>query len=325
MITLNQNINRLISFSGKPVEKSKTEASLSETFSLEKDKTLPRCSLNMQRVYTDIAGEYKYFSKFLSKSGRLTREEYDDIIKNHKAAIMKAARFCDKSLFNSTTPENLAEIATAVNSYLKDTYGDYRIISVGTSPSALTEQLELMGNDVIFLPCSNLMFFSLNDNKPNEVKNLNIILDFLQRKGLKNDDKTNLIIDYCSSGKTLDSIYSFITQKFDDIPFSKFKKISLARLLDGCFKDETAEQRKKIKDFLQDISNSTVTECTNMPHFHIVSALYCSQRERESTIFPFNKNTEEIYTEFDNFSRPLGRAFSLCTFNEIQKLNADSL
>ena len=104
------------------------------------------------KVKNDRASENQFFEDFIKRGGRISKEEYDDIVKNHKSAIIKAKQMCEGLYYTDTQPEDAARISLKVSDYIKEHFPDCRIISVGTSPAVLTEQLELMGMDVIFLP-----------------------------------------------------------------------------------------------------------------------------------------------------------------------------
>ena len=228
---------------------------------------------------------------------------------------------CDSSYYTETLPEDIARISLKVCDYLKDNFSDCRIISVGTSPAVLTEQLELMGMDVIFLPFSNFRQFNGEDIDDEVRRNISIVMDFIRHKGLNNDGKVNLILDYKSSNDfgTLDNIHNLICSEFPDIPIERIKKMVLSDLIDFACQNSSEFNKKRNSYFMGDVSCSTIEELTNVPHFYIIPDEHMSLSEIKSTIFPNKKPESELFEKFETFSRPLARAFSLCSFHEIQK------
>ena len=103
------------------------------------------CSNSVQRqnVIFNTRKKDLFFTEFLSRKGRVTKEEYEDIIKNHPSVLTKCGQYVKKNVFKSfVMPKELANIAINTNGYLKDTFENYRIVSIGTSPAALCEQLK---------------------------------------------------------------------------------------------------------------------------------------------------------------------------------------
>lgn len=310
-----------ISFCQRALKSSIQIPCIDVVFTDEANAVFAIAERNKLEIENNLSVSRQHFSDFLKREGRITADEFKDIFSNHKSTILKARKMIDESFDVDVMPEDIARIAIRVSDYIKEKWGDVRIISVGTSPAALAEQLALMGNDVIFLPLSN--FRKIDDAEENAVvnRNLSIAMNFLKYKGLTNDGKTNLILDFKSSkeNSTLDNVYYYISKEFSDIPEEKFQKVSLADLLNEAFEDGSDFEKRRISYFINDISCSCIEEYSNVPHFYIRPEKYISRQEAENTVYPYQKSNTEIYEQFEKFSRPLARAFSLCSIYEIQK------
>lgn len=146
--------------------------------------------------------------KFIAKNGKVTKEEYEEIKENHSDIIEYAKQYCKDHYTGESTPESIAEVVIYTDEYFRNRYNGYRIISIGTSPSVITEQLAAMGHDVIFLPVSGLSSFvpqvkssiySVN------VEALEALMQFLESKNI-NDGKKNIVLDRTASGISLEAI-----------------------------------------------------------------------------------------------------------------------
>ena len=207
--------------------------------------------------------EERFFKNFLKKDGKLTREEYLDIKNNHPSIIMKAGNYCNK--YNGDIrPIDLAQITLKIDEYFKNKYKNYRIISIGTSPAPITEQLANMGNDVVFLPVSGIRCLDDSQYKNQEyINQMELLMHYLESKNI-NDGKLNLVLDYASSGKTLGVLTDAIKQYFM-FPFNQIQKLSLSDVLfsSGAINNPNAGL------FYEDIRLSFIDEISNVPHFPI--------------------------------------------------------
>ena len=73
-----------------------------------------------------------------------------------------------------------------------------------------------------------------------------------------------------------------------------------------------------ITDCLLDMETSKIENISNIPHFPVV--YFIPDGYDADEIFDTkNKTEQEIFRAFEEYSKPLARAFSLCTMHEINK------
>ncbi len=255
-----------------------------------------------------------FFDEFLHKKGRVTKEEYQDIVKHHPSALVKAQKYCFENYKGASSPRNIADITLRLDEYFKKKYRNYRIISIGTSPSPVTEQLANMGHDVVFLPVTGLRLGYIPcltelDNRAE----LRALMQYLDTKNI-DDGKLNIILDYTSSGITLNAITGYIQEYFNFAP-EQIKKLSLN---DDILRKYFCESKDNL---VKDLVRSDIEEASNVPHFPVTQKgirIYRLPGSDENMIFfDINEPKQELFEKFDNNSTPLGRAFALCTMHEI--------
>jgi len=271
-----------------------------------------RTEITLQKM-----NEKRFFEAFLFKEGKVTKEEYEDIIKNHPSVLLWAQKYCNDNYTGKLTPYDAAVNALRVDKYFKNIYKNYRIISLGTSPSPITEQLMNMGHEVVFLPISGLRIGYKQDKTTLEnMAELRALMQYLDKKDI-DDGKLNIVLDFASSGKTLNITTKFIKEYFG-FNHKTLGKVSLGdRILDYYYD-------KPRNDFVKDAINSEIENISNVPHFPVTPSgieLYGLEGDEDTTIF-FDKDTpkQELFEEFEEYSTPLARAFALCTMAEIDKL-----
>ena len=263
--------------------------------------------------------EESFFEEFLSKEGKVTKEDYKEIKRNHPSILIKAQEFCNSCYKGKLTPYDAAVNTLRVHEYFKNNYKNYRIISLGTSPSPITEQLMNMGHDVIFLPISGLRIgYRQNKTCLENMAEMRTLMQYLDKKDI-DDGKLNIVLDFASSGKTLNITTKFIKEYFG-FNHKTLAKVSLGdRILDFYYDEHR-------NNFIKDAIGSKIEEIANMPHYPVTPMgieLYNSEGDEDTTII-FDKDTprQEYFDEFESFSMPLARAFALCTMAEIEKLSA---
>ena len=265
------------------------------------------------------AKNYKEYSfkDFLAHEGKITKSEYSDIKKNNPDIISQAQRYCDTFYCGDITPQDIAEISIRSDNYLRRIYKDYRIISLGTSPSPITEQLANLGHEVVFLPISGLKGCTLLLSDTKNSKELHSLLEYLESKNI-NDEKLNIILDYTATGSTLDKMTDFIKEYFS-LQNKYIKKLSVQNFLnsvfgsrDYYFQNAYHSKVKQIEAYRNDMFNSLIERISNVPHFPIT--------EGKVIFLDDNLSKQDLFKQFENYSTPLARAFSLSTMSEIDKL-----
>ena len=263
--------------------------------------------------------ERRFFNEFLSRPSKLTKEEYEDIKQNHPSILAMARNYVKRNFKSEFAPEELAIIVDKVDKYLKNNYKNYKIISLGTSPAALCEQLSALGHDIIYVPVSGLQNYITGEYTLDELPNLKTVLDYVKSKNT-DDNKNTIILDYVSSGKTLNTMGSLISQ-YCNIPREKICKLSLGNLLTESFKDVSFFDKAPKSSFSEAVGFCEVDQISNVPHFSVTPEADREYENKEYTIKAEDKTKEELFREFENYSSPLARAFSLCAMQEYNLLN----
>ncbi len=275
-------------------------------------------SIQKQEIELQINKEKKFFVDFLDANGKVTKEEYEDIVKNHPMALMKMREYCDRDYCGCTTPEGLAQVVLETDRLLKEKYPDARIISIGTSPSPITEQLQYLGHEIIFIPVSGFRRYNPDNKMITECPNFKILTKYIKSKKI-NNDKLNVVLDFTSTGQTLKNMKQFI-KDICKIKDKNIKAISINNLLHSSYsyKHQIENQDVPIDDCLLDMQSSIIERISNVPHFSVVYRKLVDDIDYIN-IDVTNKTEQQIFREFEDYSRPLARAFSLCTMHEINK------
>jgi hypothetical protein len=284
-----------------------------------------------QQIAVSNQREDVFFTEFLNKKGKVTKKEYEDILKNHPSAIVKSYKFVEKIGATATTPAQCAKAALKLKeSYDKEYKGNYSIVSIGTSPSPITEAMSALGAKVIFIPASGLnmlskdrlyIFRSQYPTTSSRIPNIKYIAEYMKKNSstLKKTDFL-ILLDYCCSGTSLDNMCQIFEEE-NIHPSERMHDRSI--LSDLCeltnLKDETSTFKlEEYANIAHDMQCSSFEEVSNVPHFHI----YDQYNENvDFHISSKNKSKRQLFREFDNFSRPLARAYALCTINEAMKLS----
>ncbi len=264
-----------------------------------------------------LVGE-KYFSDFLDKKHKVTKEEYDDVIKNHPSTLILAQEYCKKNYGGVTTPKEMAGIVLKIDKYLKNNCQNYRIISLGTSPACIAEQLANLGNEVIFLPVSGLSSHNTEYSLIEELPDLRILMEYLENKNI-DDGKMNIVLDYTATGRSLRYITETIREYFS-LGIRDIESVSLTDLLNKSFKNSSLAEKFSKNSFFDDVAFSYVGEISNVAHFPITQKAKERYKAKDHAIYCEDISKDELFKKFDEFSRPLARAYSLCVLHEIDKL-----
>ena len=272
-----------------------------------------------QEIQSAEIKEEKYFKEFLSRQNKLTKEEYLEVKNNHPASIMKAFLYSKKNYWGTLDPMDLAIVADKVDKYLKENYKDCKIISLGTSPAALCEQLECLGHEIIYVPVSGLQYYSKDSDKIDNLPNLKAVLDYIKSKSTDNN-KDIIILDYVSSGKTLDTMTELVG-KYCNIPEEKLIKLPLNALLKKAFEKDTVFDSISKARFIEDVGFCEIENLGNVPHFSVMPKADSEYQDKSGTVDFKNKTQEELFKEFENYTQPLARDFALSAMHEYNRIN----
>ena len=274
--------------------------------------------------------EDKIFTFFLRKPKKVSVREYKNICKKYPFIIDKARDMVLKDSFAYTTPAQIAKLALNTKNYLDNCERlkgkEYTIVSIGTSPTPLTETLDNLGCNVAYIPISGLRFCTEN-NHVAENENLKLALEYLKEKCSKNNkDMQYVVIDYAFSGRTLKTISSLMSKDNYITDKKNIWELSLSELLAKVFKEEEVSLEKKyelediekfFEEYDDDLYCSDFTPLGNVPHFYLEDR---KNEERYGSVYSVGKTKEELFKEFDNYSRPLARSFNLCVLNTLDMM-----
>ena len=135
----------------------------------------------------------------------------------------------------------------------------------------------------------------------------------------KDDGKKIIVLDYYNTGESLKAIQSILNER-KDIASSKIATHSIIDDLKKCTQDENYIHlsSKDVSAIEADMRYSKIERIANVPHFYMDETDV--SKNRSATIFAKQKTQRQIFREFENFSRPLGRMYALCTLDEIKKI-----
>ena len=299
------NICQYNSFTPKRCDKISTEIFKSNNaMSFGTLTCVQKTDIDIKKLQEEV-----FFEDFMDRKGKVTQEEYENIKKNHPSALIKAKQLVDLFYFGNTTPKETAEISLAVSKYLNERYKNYRIISLGTSPAPIAEQLQYLGHDVVFLPISAM------DISDNNSKEMHILIEYLKTKN-SDDKKTNILLDYTYSGHTLEAMTKLIKKNY------RFKKTVKSVSLNNLFEYLKRNKLAHPSNYSTDMYMSHIENISNVPHFPVTKSGIRKYQSinKAGTVYRCNLSDEDVFKKFESYSTPLARAFSLCTMAEIDKL-----
>ena len=271
-----------------------------------------------------------FFKNFINKKGKVTIKDYNKIAKKHPKSIVKAYKLIEKEALTQSSPKTIAKAAIKLKEkYDKEYKGKYLIASIGTSPAPICEVMSAIGCDVVFIPASGLKMlefnrlYSFRDKYPSaSSRNENIahIINYAKRNGInKNDERFLVLLDYCSTGASLDNLCMLFEQE-NLYEISRMHDHSIASDLSEMsnFKDKNSIFKlEDLANIAQDMRDSTFESISNVPHFYIYNHF---NQNCKNSISSENKSSRELYKEFDEYSQPLARAYSLCAIHEAMKI-----
>ena len=291
---------------------------------------LSPCGINGKNdIEIQQTNDTKRYYEFLNRKGKVTKEEYFDIKKKNPQIISKARIYTEKMMEEKdiyTTPELSAKIISGLVHY-KDS--KHKIISIGTSPSFLTEGLKEIGVDVVFVPISNGSNCKGQDTMRDYYEcypNLKHVANYIKSKGITGEkigrDETLVLLDYKSTGRTIHLIKRILLEDCN-IPEENIRVTYLNNFIDSGLLNSKNHERKKddrenvFMNTIMDIFEQRVESMANVAHFSVYRDYF---NKRNSTyITSKNKSEEQLFREFEEFSRPEARAYQLCVLNELDK------
>ena len=163
------------------------------------------------------------------------------------------------------------KVAKLMKVMLDSTYGkgNYTFVSIGTSPAGVGKALELMGEDVRYLPISSLAYMDKSDvvkygdiEKHPEYKNFLHSIG-ISKKEINKGKKDFVFCDYTFSGKTLKILENMARKA--GLREDKAHFISMNDSLLEFFQNE--RQRKPLNEYFEEYCLSQVMEdYAGIPH-----------------------------------------------------------
>lgn len=292
-------------------------------------ETLPEVSVPYEIAVQTIK-EDEFFKTFLNKKGKISKKEYAEIIKKHPSAIIKAQKLLEKEKPTQSSPKEVAQAARKLKEkYDKEYKNGYIIASIGTSPSPITEVMSVLGSDVIFIPASglgrietskNYIFRNQYPTVASRLTNVQHIINYAKKNGIKRNRKETLILlDYCNSGTSLSNLCDIFIEEKLYTPERIHDKSILNDLIETTnLKVHNSDFRlEEYANIAHDMYYSNSEKVSNVPHFYVY------EQENQiglGSISAEGKKPNKLFKEFDEYSQPLARAFSLCVIHEAMKL-----
>lgn len=152
-------------------------------------------------------------------------------------------------------------------------YGEnnYTFVSVGTSPAPVGRFFEFLGQDVKYIPVSNVGDIGFPASELTEYQDYRQYSKFLDSVGLTRKDilksgKTHIFCDYTSTGATLDAVRHFALNS-RALPKNRVDFKSLNRELMG-YASNNPEVYSEVKNYVIDLYESNLSKYSGVPHLH---------------------------------------------------------
>ena len=282
-------------------------------------------------VQSKTLAEDKVFSDFLTKTGKVSLAEFEDVALNHPRTLTKCYEICGQERLYAT-PASTAKFAISLKNYFDDLYGkdNYLVVSLGTSPAPICETMQNIGTKTIFLPVTGLgrLHKVLQDNPiegtiANNYPNVQALMDYADLKGLKDNLGHVVLLDYENCGYSLKRMEQIFLER-GDIEAEKIHKCSVMDALSEILKNQDttkpwALDAMSVDDLKFDMSLNKSERISNVPHFEVNHNNY-DNNFIENDITDLIGPSEDLFKRFDDFSKPNARAWSLCSLNEAKKL-----
>ncbi len=291
----------------------------------------------------DFITETQYLSSFknyIHRKGKIKRETFEAMDKEKQLDYRLLARETYEQLKNqmlSLEPENSIRLSYDLKTYLDEIYKKtgYRIIAVGTSPSTIAQGMEYLGAEVIYLPLTNAREFAIDIGKDKidscinsrDCSNINILINYLKSKGIAdvNDEKTNIILDFSASGTSLNFAYNLIQEAIGQSKKAKIVKCDMIKTIEKSINKNNPIRKDfghlSVLSMLS--SNSYIQRVSPTPHFKITNkkaTINKSTYNEQNCINPADKSQKEIFKDFEDFSTPFSRIYSILLLEEAELL-----
>ncbi|MBQ4646520.1 MAG: hypothetical protein IJB79_04145 [Candidatus Gastranaerophilales bacterium] len=310
----------------KALRASKRKTTQSPTSTNESSLAI-YCPQNTQ-IALNTQKEDDYFKFFINKKGKVTKKEYDEVIKKHPRTLVLSKKLCeDIQKRTNSSPETIGKIAHELKKFYDKEYGKYTIISVGTSPAPVTEVMQNLGSKVIFLPITGLRELEQNHLYFNRVnyptlaskhENLQAIMDYCTKKGItKKDTEAIIILDLCASGKSARIIKQLLVER-KDLDEDKIFVHDLTKTLEFIKDNSDSDLTPYEIDWLDaDMRMSRCAKLCNVAHFYYDNS---GKNSSKCIVRKPNETNLSLFNRFQSFSQPNARAWALCSTHEAMKL-----
>lgn len=282
-----------------------------------------------------ILDEDEYFSQFLAKKSKVTKDEYEEIAKKHPSAIVKAYKVVEEKNPTVSSPAQVAKAAVVLKRQFDEEYKEnYTIVSIGTSPSPITETMNALGARVVFLPASGLnllnispyyIFRSQYPTIASRVANVKLIVDYARKNGINSTNKSMIILmDYCCVGTSLSNMHEIFKQE-EIVPNERLVTCSILEKLMKLTNFKKTNSIFTLEDqtnIAHDMNMSNFECVSNVPHFHVHDE---KNKEKINYVSSKGKLKYKLFKEFEEYSQPLARAFALCSIHEAMKLQEENI
>lgn len=243
-----------------------------------------------------------------SITGKVTPESFNQMSEIQKEEIYEKIPFPIKVLAG----ENIAMAMIFKNS-LDEKYGEgeYKFVSVGTSPSCVAKAMEYMGEDVVYLPMTfskGTVTKSWLDNTPyKDMYKFYMTKQGLSNTRLKKEDKIAVVCDYVSTGRSLSLANYMLTNTFGLDP-KRVKTVTMNSIIMEA-EDLTPEEKEK---YLQDmLKNEKIGDYSDVPHFDFLN--------KTPLITGEIKNTKDLIHKFENHTGQFSNSHNFALLMLLEK------
>lgn len=197
---------------------------------------------------------------------------------------------------------------------LDEKYGEgrYKFVSIGTSPACIAKAMELMGEDVVYLPMSfskDTIAKSWLDKSPY----VPMYKDFLDSKGLtnkalKDENKTAVVCDFVSTGRSLELAEYMLTNTFK-LDKERVETLKMNDVI-GNSSDLCREYKEQyLSDLLR---NEKLGDFCEVPHFNFLDKRYL-QTERICC-------SKDLINMFNSYVGPHSNKHNFCLMRLLDEL-----
>ena len=274
--------------------------------------------------------EKQLFNAFLKKKGKVSKKEYNEIIKKHPSIITQAYKLIEENKPTKTTPAQLAHAAVELKKRYDEQYkGKYTIVSMGTSPAPIAEIMSALGSKVVFLPASGVnqlkndplyIFRSKYPTIASRYPNVRYIIDYAKKNGINYSNKDFiLLLDYCYRGRSLEKMCDIFIEE-EIVKPDLLHDCSILDDLSKLTNSEVANSPFSMEDYTNianDMENALFQNISNVPHFYLPEE---TGNHELGYVYSTGKTKRQLFKEFDEYSNPFARAFALCSIHEAMKL-----